>query len=59
MRSLVSTLGPAEVSHIFVHDATALMKHIPRDARPRNSRSYDQRALLMARPHDVVCMRAH
>ena len=56
MRSLVSTLGPAEVSHIFVHDATALMKHIPRDARPRNSRSYDQRALLMARPHDVVCI---
>ena len=56
MRSLVSTLGPAEVIHIFVHDATALMKNVPRDARSRNSRSYDQRALLMARPHDVVCM---
>ncbi|MBA3965330.1 MAG: hypothetical protein H0X47_06085 [Nitrospirales bacterium] len=56
MRSLVSTLGPAEVIHIFVHDATALLKNVPRDARTRNSRSYDQRALLMARPHDVVCM---
>lgn len=33
MQSLVSTLGASDVTHIFVHDAIALLKNIPRDVR--------------------------
>lgn len=56
VRSIVSTLGDPTVTHIFLHDATALLRTVPGDARPRYYRSYDQRALLVARPHDVVCV---
>jgi hypothetical protein len=59
MKSIVSTLGSSDVTHIFVHDPTALLRNVPCDARTPNYRSYDQRAFLVARPHDVVCVASH
>ena len=59
MKSIVSTLGSPDTTHIFVHDPTAIMRKVPCDARTRNYRSFDQRAFLVARPHDVVCVASH
>ncbi|WNM63513.1 hypothetical protein [Candidatus Nitrospira neomarina] len=56
MTPIISTLGGSDVTHIFVHDPVALSKNIPLEMRPPNVRGYDQRALVMARPHDVVCL---
>lgn len=56
MTPIISTLGGPDVTHIFVHDPVALAKNLPLEMRTPNFRAYDQRALVMARPHDVVCM---
>ena len=56
MTPIISTLGGSDVTYIFVHDPVALAKNLPLERRPSNFRAYDQRALVMARPHDVVCM---
>ncbi len=56
MTPIISTLGGSDVTHIFVHDPVALAKNLPLEMRTPNFRAYDQRALVMARPHDVVCM---
>ncbi len=53
IRSIADTLGGPGVTHIFVHDLT-----LPEDAEyvkihPENA-SFDERALIVARSHDVV-----
>jgi hypothetical protein len=53
--SILSTLGESEV-HIFAHDIATAFRRAELEAHIPGYRFYGQRALLFARPDDIVCV---
>jgi len=56
INSITETLGDAGVTQIFVHCITALGDRVELDATLPGFTKYAERALLMARPDDLVCV---
>ena len=54
--SLIQTLGDTKVTQIFVHDVTQLKNLTEVSAAVLGLEKYDQRALVLARPQDLVCV---
>ncbi len=54
--SLIQTLGDVQVTQIFVHDVTQLKNLTQVSATVLGLEKYDQRALVLARPYDLVCV---
>lgn len=54
--SIVERLGPQGVRRVFVHDSTAWWNSIDLAPMVPLKRLYAERALLLARPADVVCL---
>lgn len=57
MRSIVSTLGGSGVTQVFTHHITSAADIGVLKAVTPGYKHFDQRALLLARPDDIVCVR--
>jgi len=56
VHSIVESLGGADVTQIFVHNLTSLPYWRQIATVLPGYDKYDQRALVFARPHDIVCV---
>ena len=54
--SIFRVLDETEVTHIFTHHVTALVHRNALEAYLPGHEHYDQRALILARPDDIVCV---
>jgi hypothetical protein len=54
--SIIETLGGRHVTQIFVHDVTSWKYLAEIAAIVSGLEKYDERALVFARPHDIVCV---
>lgn len=54
--SILRMLGDTEVTHIFTHHITALVHRNALETYLPGYEHYDQRALILARPDDIVCV---
>lgn len=54
--SIIEMLGGRHVTQIFVHDVTSLKNLAEVVAIVSGLEKYDERALVFARPHDIVCV---
>lgn len=55
--SIVETLGGPDVAHVFAHDVSAAVASLEGFSyEPTLVARWAERALVMARPHDVVCV---
>jgi Pre ATP-grasp domain len=54
--SILRTLEDTEVTHIFTHHVTALVHRNALETYLPGHEHYDQRALILARPDDIVCV---
>jgi hypothetical protein len=54
--SIVETLGGPDVAHVFLHDVTSFTAFEGFGYRDTRVARWAERALVMARPHDVVCV---
>ncbi|HJT19367.1 MAG TPA: hypothetical protein VJ746_02775 [Nitrospira sp.] len=59
MRSIVDTLGEADVAHVFLHHCTSWVDLGVLRAYAPGYQHFDQRALLLARANDIVCVAGH
>jgi len=57
MRSMVSTLGGSGITQVFTHHITSAVDMRVLKATTPGYQHFDQRALLLARPGDIVCVR--
>jgi hypothetical protein len=55
-RSLLDALGRGGAARIFTHNITSLVDGATLDAVLPGHRRFDERALLLAGPDDVVCV---
>lgn len=54
--SIAETLGGADVAHVFVHDLTWFARREGYHFGNTRTSGWAERALVVARPHDVVCL---
>jgi hypothetical protein len=54
--SILRTIENTEVTHIFTHHITALVHRNALETYLPGYEHYDQRALILARPDDIVCV---
>lgn len=54
--SIIETLGGSDVTQIFVHNVTSLGNLAEYAATVQGIETYDERALVVARPDDLVCV---
>ncbi len=54
--SILRTLEDTEVTQIFTHHITALVQRNALETYLPGYKHYDQRALILARPDDIVCV---
>ena len=57
IQSLIGTLGRLNATQVFIHDTVSIRNAEKKIKLIPGLEKYDQRALLIARPHDLVCVR--